>query len=179
MAAHTVERFGVVDQTRLGNAPVLQLLLSTAGILARLSPGPTLTPGHRVGRAGGWEGTVGDTPQPQHHCGTGKSWGCLAKAATAPGLAGGTWWVTPLVSLRFFLHLLKCLYVNPGLFLVLLSLLSPPARAYSYYETSLLRCQSHWTFSTDISAFSFLPPSEMIITVYRIRVIGAEGSNCC
>lgn len=156
---------------------MFQLLLSTAGILARLSAVPTLPQGAGEGRRLG--GDTGDTPQPQHHCGIARSWGCLAKAAAAPGLPGGTWWVTPIVSLRFFLHILKGLYVNPGVFLLFLSLLSPPARAYSYDETSLLRCRSHWTFSPDVSAFSFLPPSEIIITIYRIRVIGAEGSHCC
>lgn len=50
---------------------------------------------------------------------------------------------------------------------------------FFFYKISVLRCQSQWTFSTDVSAFSFLPPSEMIVTIYRIRVIGAEGSNCC
>lgn len=160
MVAHTVVRFGVVTKPGwVMHQLHFQLLLSTAGILARLSPVPTLTPGHRVGRWGGWEGTAGRTPQPQQYCGTGRAWGCPAKAAAAPGLADGTWWVTPLVSLRFLLHLLKCLYINPGVFFLLLFLLSPPARDYSYHETWLLRCQSHWTFNTNASAFSFRPPS--------------------
>lgn len=150
---------------------MFQLGLSPAGTLARLCPAPLCPQG-----TAGWEGTPGDTHSPSTmvaQAGTG--------AADAPGLAGGTGWVTPCVSLRILLHLLKCLYVKPRrIFLPLLSLLSPPARIYFFfYKISVLRCQSQWTFSTDVSAFSFLPPSEMIVTIYRIRVIGAEGSNCC
>lgn len=70
---------------------------------------------------------------------------------------------------------------NPGGFFCLCSpcCLHQPESIFFFYKISVLRCQSQWTFSTDVSAFSFLPPSEMIVTIYRIRVIGAEGSNCC
>lgn len=68
MAAHTMVRFRVVTKPGwVMHQLHFQLLLSSAAILARLSPVPTLSPGGRVGRAGGWEGTAGDTPQPQHH----------------------------------------------------------------------------------------------------------------
>lgn len=87
---------------------MFQLALSTAGILARLSPVPTVSPRKQgEGEQEGGRGQSG-TPHPTHSPSTGRNWGCLAKAAAALGLAGGTWWVTPFVSLRLFLHLFKC-----------------------------------------------------------------------